>query len=82
MVFSPKNREIAQRINEELHRGATLLKGYGSYTKEDTEVLLVIAHRSDKMSITRIIKETDESAFMSIAKTSGVFGKNFDTLRL
>jgi uncharacterized membrane-anchored protein YitT (DUF2179 family) len=82
MVFSSKNREIAARINSELHRGATLIKGYGSYTKEDLEILLVIAHRSDKASITRIIKDIDNSAFISIAKTSGVFGKNFDTLRL
>ena len=82
MVFSSKNREIADRINNELHRGATLLKGYGSYTKEDTEILLVLAHRSDKANITRIIKEIDNTAFISIAKTSGVFGKNFDTLRL
>jgi uncharacterized membrane-anchored protein YitT (DUF2179 family) len=82
MVFSSKNREIADRINNELHRGATLLKGYGSYSKEDTEILLVLAHRSDKANITRIIKEIDNTAFISIAKTSGVFGKNFDTLRL
>ena len=82
MVFSSKNREIADRINKELNRGATLLKGYGSYSKEDTEILLVLAHRSDKSTITRIIKEIDNTAFISIAKTSGVFGKNFDTLRL
>jgi len=82
MVFSAKNREIADRINKDLGRGATLLKGYGSYTKEDTEILLVLAHRGDKANITRIIKEIDNTAFISIAKTSGVFGKNFDTLRL
>jgi uncharacterized membrane-anchored protein YitT (DUF2179 family) len=82
MVFSSKNREIADRINHELHRGATLIKGHGSYSKEDIEILLVIAHRADKANITRIIKEIDNSAFISIAKTSGVFGKNFDTLRL
>jgi uncharacterized membrane-anchored protein YitT (DUF2179 family) len=82
MVFSSKNVEIADRINNELHRGATLLKGYGSYSKEDTEILLVLAHRSDKANITRIIKEIDNTAFISIVKTSSVFGKNFDTLRL
>ena len=82
MVFSPKNKEIAERINIDLKRGATLIKGYGSYTKEETEILLVIAHKNDKSSITRIIKEIDNTAFISIAKTSGVFGKNFDTLRL
>ncbi len=82
MVFSAKNKEIADRINQELGRGATLLKGYGSYTKEDSEILLVIAHRSDRIRITRVIKEIDDSAFLTITKTSGVFGKNFDKLKL
>lgn len=82
MVFSNKNEEISDKINQEVHRGATLLKGYGSYTKEEKEILLVIAHREDKQRIIKIIKDTDDSAFLSIAKTSGVFGKNFDRLRL
>ncbi len=82
MIFSPKNMEIAERINIELHRGATLLKGYGSYTKEEKDILLVIAHRQDKAKIIKLIKDIDKTAFISIGKTSGVFGKNFDKLRL
>ena len=82
MVFSDKNQEISDTINQQLHRGATLLKGYGSYTKTEKEILLVIAHREDKQRIIKIIKDIDDSAFLSIAKTSGVFGKNFDRLRL
>ncbi len=82
MVFSRRNDEIAQRINQELHRGATFLKGYGSYNRQDSDVLLIIAHRSDKVRVTRIIKEIDSSAFVTISKTSSVFGKNFDTLKL
>ena len=74
--------DISERINQELHRGATLLKGYGSYTKEEKDILLVIAHRQDKAKIIKLIKEIDNNAFISIAKTSGVFGKNFDKLRL
>lgn len=82
MVFSKKNEEIADRINKELHRGATFLKGYGSYNRQEQNVLLIVAHRTDKVRITRIIKETDRDAFITITKTSSVFGKNFDTLKL
>lgn len=82
MVFSKKNDEISHRINEELHRGATFLKGYGSYDRQENDVLLIIAHRSDKVRVTRIIKEIDSSAFVTITKTSSVFGKNFDTLKI
>lgn len=82
MVFSTKNKDIAERINSELHRGATFLKGYGSYNRQESDVLLIIAHKTDKVRVTRIIKEVDGSAFITITKTASVFGKNFDKLRL
>jgi uncharacterized membrane-anchored protein YitT (DUF2179 family) len=82
MVFSTKNQDIADKINKDLHRGASFLKGYGSFSKTESDVLLIIAHRNDKANIIRIIKEIDNSAFISIAKTSSVFGKNFDNIRV
>ena len=82
MVFSKKNKEIAERINKEIHRGATFIKATGSYTMEESEILLIIAHRTDKVLITRIIKEIDDTSFISISKTYGVFGKNFDRLKI
>lgn len=82
MVFSSKNHEIAQRINTELHRGATFLKGTGSYNHQDTEVLLIVAHRTDRVRIVKIIKEIDSSAFISITKVQTVFGKNFEEIKV
>ena len=81
MVFSKKNQEIADEISRELKRGASFLRGYGSYTKEDSDILLIIAHRNDKAQITRIIKKIDKNAFVTVSKTSNVFGKNFDTIK-
>lgn len=82
MVFSQKNKEIADRINRELHRGATFLKGYGSYNRQESDVLLIVAHKTDKARVTRIIKDIDDSAFITVTKTASVFGKNFDKLKL
>ena len=82
MVFSKKNHEIAERINNELHRGATFLKGTGSYNHQDTEVLLIVSHRTDRANIIRIIKEVDNTAFISISKVQSVFGKNFEEIKL
>lgn len=81
-VFSSKNHEIAKRINSELHRGATFLKGTGSFSQAETEVLLIIAHRTDKVRIIHIIKEIDDNSFISISKANSVFGKNFDKIKL
>jgi uncharacterized membrane-anchored protein YitT (DUF2179 family) len=82
MVFSKKNQEIADKVMLEIGRGATFIKAYGSYSKEESDVLLIIAHRNDRVRIMRAIKETDNEAFVSIAKTSSVFGKNFDSIKL
>lgn len=82
MVFSKENVEIANQINEELNRGATFLKGYGSYSKQETDVLLVVAHKGDKRQIIKIIKNVDKSAFITIAKTNSVYGRNFDDIKL
>ena len=81
-VFSVKNQEIADRINKDLGRGASFLKGYGSYTKEDKDILLILSHRNDKARIIRIIRDIDPNAFISISKTSSVFGKNFDKIKV
>lgn len=82
MVFSKHNEEIANRIGNELNRGVTFMKGRGWFTKEDQDVLMVIAQKHDKQNIMKIIKECDKEAFLSVAKVSGVFGKNFDRIKI
>jgi uncharacterized membrane-anchored protein YitT (DUF2179 family) len=82
LVFSSKNKEIAEKINSEIHRGATFIKGYGSYSKEESDILLIIAHRTDKVNIIRIIKQIDDTSFISISKANSVFGKNFEQLKV
>ncbi|HQB74553.1 MAG TPA: DUF2179 domain-containing protein, partial [Bacteroidales bacterium] len=39
-------------------------------------------HRNDKARIMRMIKNIDPNAFVTISKTTGVFGKNFDKIKL
>jgi len=82
MVFSPKNEVIADAIGKDIKRGVTLLNGEGWYSKQDQKVLMVIARKAEKVDIMRIIKEKDPKAFISVAKTQGVFGKNFDDIKL
>lgn len=82
MVFSKNNNEIADRIGNEIHRGVTMLDGKGWYSKNEQSVLLVIAQKNDKQGIVKIIKECDGNAFISIAKVSGVFGRNFEQIKI
>ena len=82
MIFSKNNQLIADRIGEELKRGVTLLKGEGWFSKSEQNVLVIVARKQDKSDIMKIINESDKEAFISIAKVSGVFGKNFDSVKI
>ena len=81
MIFSWQSHAIATRINSELGRGVTILHGYGYYSKDEMEVVVVIARKTDYSGIMSIISECDKHAFVSVAKVSGVFGQNFDEVK-
>ena len=80
-IMSQLNEQIADAIGNEVKRGVTLLNGWGWYTKKDQKVLLVIAQKKDKVEIMRLVKAIDPNAFISVAKTQGVYGTNFDTIK-
>lgn len=82
MIYSKFTPVISERISKEVKRGVTCLKAYGWYSKKDIEVVMVIARKFDKQKILRIVKETDSNAFISVAKVMGVFGQNFDEIKL
>ncbi len=82
MVFSQKNDEIAAAVTTEVGRGATLLDAEGCYTHQQQKVLLIMVHRTDKPRVMRIINRIDDGAFISVSKAQGVYGRNFEKLKL
>ena len=82
MVFSMKNEEIAEAVTREVGRGATLLDAEGCYTHQQQKVLLMMVHRTDKAHVMQIIHRIDVNAFVSVSKAQGVYGKNFEKLKL
>ncbi len=82
MIYSNYSEKISERISKEVKRGVTCLKGYGWYSKKDVEVVMVIARKFDRQKILKIVKETDPNSFVSIAKVTGVFGKNFEDIKI
>ncbi|MBR0072258.1 MAG: YitT family protein, partial [Bacteroidales bacterium] len=82
MVFSAKNDEIGMAITTEVGRGATLLDAEGCYSHQSQKVLIVMTHRTDKPVVMQIINRIDPSAFVSVSKVQGVYGKNFDKIKI
>lgn len=81
LIISKEKNAIAEKINNEVNRGITVLKGSGWYTKTDYDPLLVLARRSQLRQIMEIVKNADERAFVSVSKVMGVYGNGFDRMK-
>ena len=80
-ILSKKHNEIADAITNDLHRGVTVLNGMGWYTKEPTEVLMVLTRKYDLNVLLRYIKNIDPEAFLSVSTVTGVYGKGFESIK-
>ena len=80
-ILSKHYAEIADSITRDLHRGVTVLDGKGWYTKENTEVLMVITRKTDLNLLLRHVKAIDPDAFLSVSSVPGVYGKGFDAIK-
>lgn len=81
-IFSRQWEDIATAINNEAHRGCTVLTGEGWYSKKEVKVLLVMCRKIEAVTISRIIKSIDPEAFVTQANVNGVYGKGFDELKV
>ena len=80
-ILSKHYARIADAITKDLHRGVTVLDGKGWYTKEQTEVLMVLTRKTDLNLLLRYIKAIDPEAFLSVSSVTGVYGKGFDEIK-
>lgn len=81
LIFSQKYDEITERILRDLGRGCTLLDGEGGYSKKPTKVVVLLAKKSESLTIFRLIKEIDPQAFISQSIVRGVYGEGFDQIK-
>lgn len=82
LIFSKEYQKIADCIISDTHRGVTVLNGTGWYSKNDVKVLVVLAKKSQSVTIFRLIKEIDPNAFISQSSVIGVYGEGFDRLKI
>ncbi len=80
-ILSKHYADIADSITKDLHRGVTVLDGKGWYTKEKTEVLMVLTRKTDLNILLRYIKAIDPDAFLSVTSVTGVYGKGFEAIK-
>ncbi len=80
-IFTAKPHEIADRVGEEVHRGVTMIKGTGWYSKKESEIVMVVVRKIESQRVIRIVKQMDPAAFVSVNTVMGVYGKGFEMMK-
>ena len=81
-IISEKHEEIARLINQEAHRGCTVIDAQGFYSGKEVKMLFVLAKRRQSDLIFRIINDIDPTAFVSQSAVIGVYGEGFDQFKV
>lgn len=77
LIISPKYKEIAKQIGDEVRRGSTGIVSRGMYTSEEKMTLLCVGSRTESYVIENIAKKIDRSSFIIIINAREVLGKGF-----
>lgn len=76
MIFTHQP-QIREKIMSKLNRGVTYWNGYGGYTNKETTILITAISKYEIMSLRRIIRENDPSAFIIFNQNLTILG-NFE----
>ena len=76
-IISDKYEDISYAITNEMNRGATILSGYGTYTKLPRNVLLCAVNKRQIAILRDIVSEIDPLAFMILTEANEVRGQGF-----
>ena len=76
-IISDKSEEITRRLLEELDIGVTHMRGSGSFSGKDKQVILCAAKKSIAPKTEVIVKEEDPQAFMIITSATEIYGEGY-----
>ncbi len=76
-IISNRPEEIGKKVNLELDRGVTVLRGKGFYTGEQKNVLLCVVNRAQVARLKDIVHEIDNKAFVMVTTVHEVLGEGF-----
>lgn len=77
LIISKEYEVIAKEIGNKLDRGATFLYGEGSYSAEQTKVILVAVKKQQITELKELVMALDESAFVIVQEAHQVLGDGF-----
>ena len=77
LIVTEHGQEVADKIDELTQRGSTLLKGVGSYSKEEKQVVMCACSSKQMHMVQKAVKEVDRAAFLVTMDSNEVRGEGF-----
>lgn len=77
MIISKEHTAIARAIGEKLDRGATFLRGEGSYSGNEIKVVLSAVKRQQIAELKELVTQIDPNAFIILQDAHQVLGDGF-----
>ncbi|MBR5105867.1 MAG: YitT family protein, partial [Alistipes sp.] len=79
-IVSKDYKAMADAINNDAKRGATVIDAIGWYSKNDSKVVMCVCRKRDLAMVLKVVRSVDPDAFITIGSVMGVYGKGFDAL--
>ncbi len=79
-VICSEPEPICDFIEQQLHRGATIVHAKGAFTGQDKYIILTALNRVEAVKLRNFIKENAPDAFLLISNTSEIIGKGFHSV--
>lgn len=77
LIVTEHGYEVAEKINDLISRGATILNGVGSYTKEKKQIVMCASSYKQMHMVQKAVKEVDRDAFLVTMEANQVKGEGF-----
>ena len=78
IIITDRDQQIRDAISQRLDRGCTYLKGEGSYTRQEKNVIYCAIKRQQLAEIKELVMETDPAAFLVLQEAHQVLGEGFE----
>lgn len=75
LIVTNRAEEMAEKIHEISHHGATILTGEGGYDHDERKIVYSVVSSSDRSRVIRAAMAVDEHAFVNSFKTDRIQGR-------
>ena len=76
-----KGELLARIVRETTGHTMTQINGEGCYSHAPINVMLLMVHRHEQISVLRLIRDVDPAAFVSSSRVEGVYGLGFNNIK-